>query len=197
MRQGRGMRHSWIAAALLVVLLIAFRIVSAIGFLPNFSPLPALLLCSLVFLRGARAWLLPLAAWAITDPLVSLVQGYPVIGPHHVGILVGLSASVALGYLLRRDPRNLPVLAGSLASAGLFFLLSNSFSFLFDPLYAKTLTGFIQAQWTGPEGFAPTWVFLRNAGAANLLFTGLFLAARRSWMPALSTAPGTPASPLR
>lgn len=191
------MRHSWIAAALLVVLLIGFRVVGALGVLPNFSPLPALLLCSLVFFRGARAWLLPLGAWILTDPLVSLVQGYPVVGGHHVGILIGLSASVGLGFALRRHTGTLAMLGGSVAAALLFYLLSNTVAFLFDPLYAKTLTGFIQAQWTGPEHLGPTWPFLRNLVAANLLFTAIFLAARPSWLPAAEARPRTPSASLR
>ncbi len=190
------MRQSWIAALLLVALLVGFRFISAAGTLPNFSPLPALLLCSLVFFRGAKAWLLPLGAWALTDPLVSLVQGYDVVGPHHLSLLVGLSASVGLGLFLRRHPGALPVLGGSLAAAGLFYFLTNTVSFLGDPLYAKNLTGFIQAQWTGPESLGPTWPFLRNLVAANLLFSALFLAARRSWTPEVATS-AAPAMPRR
>lgn len=182
------MRHSWIAAALLLVLLIAFRCVSAFGTLPNFSPLPALLLCSLVFFRGHRAWLLPVGAWALTDPLVSLLQGHPLVGPHHLSILVGLAAAVALGLALRRNPGILRLLAGSLAAAVLFYFLTNAISFLADPLYPKTVTGFLQAQWTGPAGYGPTWPFLRNAVAANLLFTALFLAAHRAWHPAAAAS---------
>lgn len=190
------MRHSWIAAALLVALLVVFRLISASGYLPNFSPLPALLLCSLVFLRGAKAWLLPLGAWAITDPMVSLVQGYPMVGGHHAGIAIGLVGAVALGFWLRRHPGTPAMLGGSLAAAGLFYFFSNTVAFLFDPLYAKNAVGFIQAQWTGPEGFGPTWLFLRNLAVANLLFTGIFLAARRSRAPA-TAATTAPAATLR
>jgi hypothetical protein len=178
------------AAALMVVLLIAFRLLGAVGDLPNFSPLPALLLCSVVFLPGRRAWLLPLGAWALTDPLVSLLQGHAPLGSHHASLLLGLAATFALATLLRKKPATWPMLGGAVAAALVFYLLTNTVSFLADPLYPKTATGFIQAQWTGPAGFGPTWLFLRNAVAANLLFTALFLAAHRSWLPAATpTAP--------
>lgn len=196
MGQGRGMRRSWIAAALLVALLVVFRLISASGYLPNFSPLPALLLCSLVFFRGAKAWLLPLGAWALTDPLVSLVQRYPIVGGHHVGIALGLVGAVALGFWLRRHTGTLAMLGGSLAAAVLFYFFSNTVAFLFDPLYAKNAGGFVQAQWTGPAGFGPTWLFLRNLAVANLLFTGVFLVARHSWAPA-TAATTAPAAPLQ
>lgn len=191
------MRRPWIAAALIVALIAVFRWVGASGFLPNFSPLPALLLCSLVFFRGPRAWLLPATAWILTDPLVSAVQGYPLLGAHHASIAVGLTAPVAIAFLLRRHPGALPVLGGSLAAAVAFYLLTNTVSFLGDPLYAKNLAGFVQAQWTGPESLGPTWPFLRNLVAANLLFTAVFLAARRSWAPDPQAAPEASAAPLR
>ena len=56
-------------------------------------------------------------------------------------------------------------------------------SFATLPLYPKSFEGFVQAQWTGPAGFGPTWVFLRNAMAANVLFTALVLVAhhRVAW----------------
>ena len=153
------MRASLIATALMVTLLIAFRLLGAVGDLPNFSPLPALLLCSLVFLPGRRAWLLPLGAWALTDPLVSLLQGHAPFGAHHVGLLLGLGTTIALAGALRKNPGIRSMLAGSVAAAVLFHLLTNTVSFFADPLYSKTAAGFLQAQWTGPVGFGPTLEF--------------------------------------
>lgn len=175
-----AMRSHTLACILLIALLIPFRVLSAMGMLPNFSPLPALVICSLIFLRGKQAWFVPLIAWVITDPLVSLIQGYPIVGPHHVGIILGMLGPIALALLLRHQQKPLVVLGSSLAGAVMFYFCSNMVSFLFDPLYPKTAEGFLQAQWTGPAGLGPTWVFLRNLAAANLIFTALFLLARRS-----------------
>ena len=66
-----------------------------------------------------------------------------------------------------------------------FYFLTNCISFVTLPNYPKTLEGFVQAQWTGPVGYGPTWLFLRNALAANLAFTGLFLVAMRPLRAAL------------
>ena len=191
------MRSTTIAALLLIALMIPFRVLSAMGFLPNFSPLPALFLCSLVFLRGRQAWLVPLAAWAVTDPLVSLIQGYPVLGAHHAGILAGLAGAIALALWLRKHPRPAIVLGGSLGAALLFYFGSNLVSFAFDPLYPKSLEGFVQAQWTGPAGLGPTWVFLRNLAAANLLFSVLFLLAHRPLTDRSAAAPALAAGGQR
>jgi len=179
------MRSHALVALLLIGLLIPFRILGAMGFLPNFSPLPALVLCSLIFLRGRQAWFIPMIAWMLSDPLVSLIQGYPVFGPHHAGILAGMIGPVAIALLMRDRQRPLLVLGASLGAACLFYFTSNLVSFAFDPLYPKTLEGFVQAQWTGPVGLGPTWIFLRNLAAANVLFSGLFLLARPA-IPAAS-----------
>jgi hypothetical protein len=126
--------------------------------------------------------MLPLGAWILTDPLVSLIQGYPLLGGHHLSIAVGLVGALGIGLLLRGKAGNLQVLGGAAASALLFYFLTNTVSFLLDPNYLKTVEGFIQAQWTGrPQDALPTWVFLRNLMAANLLFTTAFLATRPCW----------------
>lgn len=174
--------NRWLPAILLVLLLAGFRVLGSLfpQELSNWQPLPALLLCSVIFLQGSARWVLPLSVWVVTDPIVSAIQGYPLIGWHHVGIAAGLAATVAIGLRLRRQPGFLPVLLGAAGSAVAFYFLSNTVAFVTSSLYPKSLEGFAQAQWTGPSGYGPTWVFLRNSLAANLLFTSLFLAARHS-----------------
>lgn len=174
--------HRWLPAILLVLLLAGFRVLGALfpQELSNWQPLPALLLCSLVFLKGPARWILPLSVWVVTDPIVSAIQGYPLIGWHHIGIAAGLAATVAIGLRLRHRPGYLHVLLGAAGAAVAFYFLSNTVTFLASSLYPKSLDGFVQAQWSGPSGYGPTWVFLRNSLAANILFTAIFLAARQS-----------------
>lgn len=184
--------HRWLPALLIVALLAGFRVLSSAfpETLPNFQPLLALLLCSIVFLKGHQRWALPLAVWLLTDPVTSLLQGYPVFGWHHLGIALGIAATVGVAMVARRHPRALPLLASSVVAALAFYFLSNMVSFILDPLYTKNWEGFVQAQWTGPSGLGPTWIFLRNSIAANVAFTGLFLIARQS-LPQLSVKSGT------
>ena len=182
----------WIPAFLMISLLIGFRLLGSAmpETLPNFQPLPALLLCGVIFLTGPQRWLVPLIAWLVTDPLTSLLQGYPVFGWHHLEILLGLAATTGVALWVRRSPTRLNLMAGAALSALAFYFLSNLVSFIVDPLYAKTLTGFAQAQWNGPVGYGPTWLFLRNLLAANLLFTTLFSLAFQSLPRTISgTAP--------
>lgn len=175
---------------LLALVVVAFRVLGAMypETIPNFSPLAALLLCSLVFLKGAWRWALPLGVWVVTDPVASLVQGYNPVGWHWAALVLGIGVTVAIALPLRRNPKVLPVLAGAAGAALAFYFLTNAISFLTLPLYPKTLAGFVQAEWTGPAGFGPTWMFLRNALASNLLFTGLVLVARRGFLPVASAA---------
>lgn len=182
----------WLPALLMVVLLAGFRILgsSMPEALPNLQPLPALLLCGVVFLKGPQRWLIPVIAWLVTDPLTSILQGHALIGWHHLEILLGLGATAGIAIWIRRSPTWLHLMGGAILSALAFYFLCNVVSFVVDPLYPKTLAGFTQAQWTGPAGYGPTWPFLRNLLAANLLFTGLFSLAWRSLPLGISkTAP--------
>jgi hypothetical protein len=186
------MRRFPLSLIVLASLLVVFRLLSAAysETLPNVQPLPALLLCSLVFLDGKWRWLLPVGVWAITDPVVSLLQGSPAFGWHHAALLLGVGATVAMAAPLRRTRSAAWLLGGSVAAALLFYFLTNTVSFLSLPLYQKSLAGFIEAQWSGPAGFGPTWLFLRNSLAANLLFSGLFVLAHRPWRGwVIATAP--------
>ena len=188
------MQRPWIPALVLVVLLVGFRALGAAFShdLPNFQPLPALFLCSIVFLRGTKAWALPVAAWLISNPIASALQGY---APFEAwgGVVVAFLALLATGALalpLRKVPSPALMLAGGLVAGVLFHLMTNTAAWIADPTYAKSLEGLWQALWSGRPGDPmPTWVFLRNLAAANLLFTALFLLARRSWLPAEKPAP--------
>jgi len=182
----------WLPAVLMILLLAGFRLLGSAmpETLPNFQPLPALLICGIIFLKGRQRWLLPLVAWAITDPLTSLLQGHAIFGWHHLEIGLGLAATVGIALKIRRSPSWMSLLAGAVLSAIAFYFLCNLVSFVVDPLYPKTLAGFAQAQWTGPVGYSPTWVFLRNLLAANLLFTAVFCLAHRALPAGLAkTAP--------
>jgi len=182
--------NRWVPVLILIALLAVFRVLGSAfsTTLPNLQPLLALFLCSFIFLDGKQRWIVPGVVWLLTDPVTSALQGYPIFGWHHAAIALGIAATISIAMVIRPKPTAVPVLTGAVASAVVFYFLTNLVSFLGDPLYAKNVGGFIQAQWTGPVGFGPTWVFLRNLLVANTLFTGLFLLARHS-LPSTSKAP--------
>jgi len=186
------MQRPWFPALVLLALLIGFRCLGA-AFpqeMPNFQPLPALFLCSLIFFRGTKAWALPLAAWLISYPVASLLQGYQ---PFHEGDAVAFLALLLTGALalpLRKSPSPALVLGGGVVAAVLFHVVTITPIWLAEPAYAKSPAGLWQALWSGlPSYPTPTWTFLRNLLAANVIFTALFLLARRLWWPAAEATP--------
>lgn len=195
MRHRKGMQRPWIPALVLLVLLVAFRALGAMfpTDLPNFQPLPALMLCSLVFFRGAKAWALPIAGWLISNPIASMLQGYPPFsagGGTTLAFLTVLGIAALAAGPLRKNASPALLLGAGLITAILFHLVTNTFIWAADPSYAKTAEGLWQSLWTGrPIDGMPSWIFLRNLAGANLLFTALFLLARRSWSLAEKPVP--------
>jgi hypothetical protein len=186
----------WLPIVLILALLIGFRILGSAypETLPNFQPLAALFFCGAWLIGGWRGLALPLGLWLVTYPLPAIFQGnadYLTAGVM-LTTLVALAATWAIGHRLKSAGPSL-LLAGSLAAAVLFHLITNGAAWLGNPAYAKSLTGLWQSLWTGaPTDVLPTWVFLRNTLAANLIFTGLVLAARwRMPNPAPSTVPAS------
>ena len=142
----------------------------------NLSPLGALFFCGMACF-GLRGVILPAAVWVVTYPVTSLIQGYGMTA----GLLTPLFGFACMVGLARffRGGKGGTVFAGSLLSALLIYLVTNSLSWVVDPLYApKSMATFGQALWTGLPGHAPTWMFFRNALVAQALFSALFLAAQ-------------------
>lgn len=169
--------NRYLPLGLIIGLLIAFRILGSVlpSTQPNFQPLVALFFCGALLAGGWRGFAIPFGIWAVTYPLA---QG-PVWDPAiFVTTLVALSATFFLGRMLSN--RGFPaLLAGSILAAVVFHLITNVAAWMGDPTYQKSLTGLWQSLWTGPPGSPlPSWVFLRNLVAANLLFTGIFAGAQ-------------------
>lgn len=71
------------------------------------------------------------------------------------------------------------LLGGSLLGAAVFYLVTNTASWMASPVYAKTAAGFTQALTVGNPAYAPTWTFFRNDALATLFFTALILIFNR------------------
>lgn len=142
----------------------------------------------MVCFQGRERWLLPLGAWLITDPLLNVFYGHDLFAWDQLGMVLGLAATALLVPWLKASFSWSRAFMASLVAAVLFYVVTNTISFLGLPeFYERSWQGFLQAQWSGPVGLGPTWVFLRNACAANLLFTTLFLLALRplsAYLPA-------------
>lgn len=172
-----GKKHLWLP----VLLMLALALTRWPGLLPqNFSAVYALAFCAGVYFPGRMAWWLPMATLVVTDVLLNVFYyHFPIFNGYFAASLTGFVALIALGR--RFNPRSswLKLLGGGLLGAIIFYLITNSASWLSDPGYAKTLTGWIQALTIGLPGFPPTWeFFLRTLFSAGL-FTGLFAGAMK------------------
>jgi Family of unknown function (DUF6580) len=149
-------------------------------FPPNFSAFYGLAFCAGVFFPRRLKWWLPMGAMVGTDLLLNLFYYHqsPFSGYMAVKLLsfVGL---IALGGLFSPRHSWLKLLSGGLLGAVLFYLVTNTASWLYNPEYPKTLAGWLQALTSGTPNFPPTWSFFRNTLLSGGLFTGLFAAAAK------------------
>jgi hypothetical protein len=76
--------------------------------------------------------------------------------------------------------------ASTLVGSGLFYLMTNTGSWISTADYAKTLPGWWQALTTGVPGFPPTLLFFRNTLLSDLFFTALFVITQASFQPSRS-----------
>ncbi|MES2921125.1 MAG: DUF6580 family putative transport protein [Verrucomicrobiota bacterium] len=162
---------------LVVGLLIAFRVVGSAfpEILPNFQPLAAVFFCGALLAPGWRGLAIPFGVWAVTFPLG---VGHTANPLDFATTCLAFISIFFLGKALTRH--GLPMLLiGSVVSAALFHLITCGGAWVTDPLYAKNLEGLFQSVWSGPVGSKiPSWVFLQNLAAANLLFTAIFAVAQ-------------------
>ena len=160
------------------------------GMLPqNFSAAHALLFCAAFWLPGWMGWVLPLATIIVTDILLNLFHySMPVMVPELVVNWMILALFVVLAKWLARRRSYGRVFLGTLIGALLFYLVSNTVSWLVNPVYAKSIAGWVQALTVGLPGFPPTWLFGLKSLLGTGLFTGLFAGAMK-WSEAIDDAP--------
>ncbi len=160
------------------------------GMLPqNFSAAHALLFCAAFWLPGWIGWVLPMATIIVTDVLLNLFfYAEPVMVPELISNWMILGLFVVLAKWLARRRSYGRVFLGTLLGALLFYLVSNTVSWLVNPAYAKTIAGWVQALTVGLPGLPPTWMFGLNSLLGTGLFTGLFAGAMK-WSEALDAEP--------
>ena len=155
------------------------------GLLPwNFSAVYALMFCAGVYFPKRLAWWLPFTTVLITDALLNhFYYHVPLVSSEMIGIYICYAALVLFGRAFGPRARFISLLAGGVLGAILFYLISNTFSWFFNPWhnheYVKTFAGWLTALTKGTEGYAQTWEFFRSTLASGGLFTGLFAGAMK------------------
>jgi len=169
-----------------------FALTRVPGMLPqNFSAAYALVFCAGVYFIGKMAWWLPLGAMLITDVGLNLYYwlalGWDVWTPTNIAYLsfnyVSYLALIWLGRRFKPQSSFVALLSGGVLGAILFYLITNTASWLFNPFhnpeYSKTLAGWLTALTKGTVGWPQTWEFFRNTLLSGGLFTGLFVGAMK------------------
>jgi hypothetical protein len=177
--------------ALPLALVVVFALTRVPGMMPqNFSAAYALAFCAGVYFPGRAAWWLPLGVLLGTDILLNVFYYHvPVFTAYMALKTVSFLGLVALGRLFSSRTNWFKLVGGGLLGAVLFYLVTNTASWLNDPGYAKTLAGWIQALTVGRPDFHPTTLeFFRNTLLSGGLFTALFAGAMK-----LSAAAESPA----
>ena len=164
-----------------LLLMLIFAVSRWPGMLPqNFSAAHALLFCAAFWLPGWMGWVLPQATIIVTDILLNVfAYDVTVLDPRLVTNWMILALFVVLAKWLARRRSYGRVFLGTLFGALLFYLVSNSVSWMVNPAYAKTIAGGVQALTVGLPGFPPTWMFGLKTLLGTGLFTGLFAGAMK------------------
>jgi len=157
-----------------------FMLVAALSrwpnlFPPNFSAFYGLAFCAGAFFPRHVKWWLPLGTLVVTD--IALSFYYQSVSPMQLVNYAAYALIIVFGTRFNHRSRFLSLLAGGIIGAILFYLLTNTASWLFDAEYTKDLAGWIKALTTGRSGFPPTLEFFRNTLMSGGLFTGLFAGA--------------------
>ena len=173
--------------------MVAFAITRWPGMYPqNFSAAYALLFCAGVYFVGRTAWWLPLLTMFISDMALNLYYRYALdydvfnlsmlrymLGNY--GVYVCL---IWLGRLFTPRASFTALLGGGVLGALMFYLLTNTFAWFFNPFnnpeYTRTLGGWLIALTKGTAGWPETWEFFRNTLLSGGLFTGLFVGAMKA-----------------
>ena len=171
------------AAFILLLVVVVYRVVSGFAgsadfqWMHNFAPVAAVALCGAAYLPRRMAVALPLAMLFVSDVILNVFHYHqPLLTFDILPRYAALVLISALGFALRGRAK-LPALVGaSIAGSLLFYVITNTGSWISDPGYTKDFAGWTQALTGGLPGFPPTWSFYRNTLLGDVCFTLLFAA---------------------
>lgn len=166
--------------AILLALGVAYLLLKGdLGSLANFAPAMAFAFTGAVVMPERYRFWAPLAMVFLSDLLLATAGGFGAAFILNGGIIVkylALGAAAFWGSRLK-NASVLGILGRVTACSIGFYFVSNTFAWLTLPGYPMNLAGWVQANWTGLPGYLPSWMFLRNALASDLIFSVILLVA--------------------
>ncbi len=174
-----------IPALILILSAVAYRIAAGLLihsgsalWLSNFAPMAAIALCGAAYFPAKFKFAVPLGALFVSDLILNYVYAAPLVQVQMLGHYLGLVLVGLLGLAIQNHASLKTLLPASLLGSTIFYVITNAFSWLSDPGYAKNFAGLIQALTVGLPQYSstPTWMFFRNTVLSDLFFTLLFVA---------------------
>ena len=170
-----------------ILVMFVFALTRLPGLMPpSFSAAYAIAFCAGVFFPKKTAWWLPIATLLATDLALNFYYQFGLgiecftltVILYMMGNYVGYAALIWLGQRFNRKTSLVGLLGGGILGAILFYLITNTLSWLINPFhhpeYTRNLAGWIWALTKGTGGWPETWTFFRNTLLSGGLFTGLF-----------------------
>jgi hypothetical protein len=173
-----------IPALILILSTVVYRIAAGLLihsgtalWLSNFAPLAAIALCGAAYFPAKFKFTVPLGALFISDLVLNYYYGVTLVDSHIFCRYFALALVGLIGLALQNRASLKTLLPASILGSVIFYLLTNVFSWLSDPGYAKNFAGLIQALTVGLPQYSstPTWMFFRNTILSDLFFTLLFV----------------------
>jgi hypothetical protein len=169
-----------------------FMLVAAVsrwpGLFPgNFSAFYALAFCAGAFFPREIKWWLPMGTIVVSDLALNLYyyfgMGINAFQPMQLVNYACFAGLIWFGGKFNARSSFTWLLSGGILGAILFYIVTNTASWLFNPFhnleYTKDLAGFIRALTLGTQGYPTTLEFFRNTFLSGGLFTGIFAGAMK------------------
>ena len=145
------------------------------------------------FSRRMAGWL-PLGTILLTDHTLNFYyqsKGWNVwtwgVLRYQIINYLAYAAVIWLGKRYKPSSSTISLVGGGILGALLFYLITNTASWLLNPFanpeYSKTILGWITALIMGTKGWPQTWEFFRNTLLSGGLFASLFVAAMKLTAP--------------
>jgi hypothetical protein len=172
-----------LARALPYVFLLLAALSRWPGLMPqNFSVVYGLAFCAGAFFPRAVRWWMPLGMLLLTDVALNIYYHQP---PrlYQVANYLAYGSIILFGTKFNRKSSFTNLLLGGVFGAFLFYLITNTAAWLFNPFgnpeYTKDLAGLLTALTKGTGGWPTTIEFFINTLLSGGLFTGLFAGAMK------------------
>lgn len=170
-----------IPAVLLLLVVVAYRVILGMagsadfGWLHNFAPVAAVALCGAVYLPKRIAAILPLGMLFLSDLALNLIHyREPMLTWEILPRYAALAMITFLGFQLRGRVKLPGLLVSSVVGSVVFYVVTNTGSWMGNPMYVKSFSGWLQALTSGLPGYPPTYWFYKHTLISDVLFTGMF-----------------------